>query len=168
MSLLKCGMCQKRMIDGVNHVYWFAPTPGAQAFRVMQRLCTDCLAVNVESLLTPEDADLLTCSACGINVEEDVYPIYVTWYTKGNSALRGSMALCEEHQLELKVRAANGATELPDRYIETPDQVVAQPAPPATVVYAALGRADYAKNRKQGFKGTVHRLMQETRDDGVS
>lgn len=150
MSLLKCAFCEKRCLAGVNHVYWFAPGRSGDVFRVRQRLCDDCLATNVGALLTDEGAETLTCSACGISVEDDVYPIYVTWYAKREGATRGAMALCEEHQLELKVRAAKDATQLEDRYIETPDQVVAGVTPHPSAVYAALGRTDVGRIHDKG------------------
>jgi hypothetical protein len=65
----------------------------------------------------------------------------VTWYPNKSDAQRGAMALCEEHQLELRVRASKDALDLPDRYVEPADQVVAAPAPPS-IVYDALGRRD--------------------------
>jgi NMD protein affecting ribosome stability and mRNA decay len=130
MSFLKCSFCGQRCVAGACHVYWFAPSRTGDVFRVRQRLCEDCLATNVVALLTPEDQEELTCSACGIDVEQDVYPIYVTWFVKQEGATRGAMALCEEHALEL-----------PDRYVEAPDRVVAS-AGPARDVFLAVGRPD--------------------------
>jgi hypothetical protein len=129
-------------MSGIAHVYWFAPSRDGDVFRVRQRLCEDCLAANVTALLTPPDAEELTCSACGISVDEDVFPIYLTWYVKREGAVRGAMALCEEHQLEIKVRAGKDALQLPDRAIETPDLGVAEIASHAAAVYSALGRRD--------------------------
>lgn len=141
MSFIPCSFCGKRNVGKLNHVYWFAPNREGEVFRVRQRLCEDCLAVNVGALLTPEDQELLTCSACGISVEDDVYPVYLTWYPEHKLAVRGAMALCEEHQLEIKVRASQGALELPDRYVEAPDRVVAAPTP-ALEAFRAVGRLD--------------------------
>lgn len=141
MSFLKCSYCGHRCVDGVAHVYWFAPSHGPDVFRVRQRLCYDCLATNVQALLTPADVEDLTCAACGISVEEDVFPVYLTYYVKGEEPTRGAMALCEEHQLEIKVRAAKDALDLPDRYIDSVDMATVA-AVPAPQVYSALGRQD--------------------------
>lgn len=134
------------MGPGWAHVYWFAPSRTGNVFRVRQRLCNDCYAVNVLALTTPPDVEELTCSACGIDVEDDVYPIYITCYVKGQEPFRGAMALCEEHQLELKVRADRDSLALPDRYLDTADAPVFQ-SPPAEAVYRALGRVDPRPNR---------------------
>lgn len=147
MSFLKCSYCGRRCTEGYAHVYWFAPTRSPEVFRVRQRLCYDCLATNVDALLTPDDAETLTCSACGISVEDDVYAVYVTYYRRGENAFRGAMALCEEHQLEIKVRAAKDASELPDRYVEAPDLAVATPVS-ATEALHALGRQDQVRRRR--------------------
>jgi NMD protein affecting ribosome stability and mRNA decay len=135
-------------------VYWFAPVRGSDVFRVRQRLCPDCVATNIEALLTPQDAESLTCSACGISVEDDVFPVYVTWYPEKSEAARGAMALCEEHQLELRVRASQDALELPDRYVELPDRIVAS-ATPATEVFKAVGRVDPGLRYRAAQKGVA-------------
>lgn len=147
MSFLRCSYCGRRCVDGVCHTYWFAPSRGPDVFRVRQRLCVDCVSTNVESLLTPPDAELLTCSACGISVEDDVYAVYVTCYRKGNDPVRGAMALCEPHQIELKARASKGSLELPDRLVDVPDLPVAT-TPSAPTVYASLGRLDPGLKRR--------------------
>jgi NMD protein affecting ribosome stability and mRNA decay len=149
MSFLKCSYCGNRCVDGVHHTYWFIPSRHADAFRVRQRLCSTCLAVNVDALLTPPDAETLTCSACGISVEDEVFPVYVTWYDGDKIAHRGAMALCEQHQLELKVRADMNALDLPDRYVEEVDRAVTAPLS-ATAIIHSVGRAD--PGRKHGHR----------------
>ena len=141
MSFIQCSFCERRNCGHLSHVYWFAPLRDSSVFRVRQRLCPDCLATNLEALLTPQESETLTCSACGISVEDDVWPIYVTWYPHKNEAQRGAMALCEEHNQELRVRAAQNALELPDQMVQIPDVVVATHLP-AEAVYASLGRVD--------------------------
>lgn len=135
------------MHGGVYYVYWFCPQPNGDRFSVRQRLCADCFAINVEAMLTPLDVDDLTCSACGISVESDVYPMYATWSTKGQDKTRGQMALCEDHQLELKARASKNSLVLEDRYINGPDIAVARGAPSTDAVYQALGRLDPGTRR---------------------
>jgi hypothetical protein len=142
MSLLKCGFCGKRCISGVHYVYWFAPSRVADVFRVRQRLCDDHLHLNVYALLTPESAETLTCSACGISVDDDVFPIYVTIWGKEKEPERGAMALCEEHQQELKVRAAMGATILEDRDAPSIEHIERESHVAAREVYTAMGRKD--------------------------
>lgn len=141
MSFLKCSYCGTRMHGAVYYVYWFAPPRDGGRFSYRQRLCTDCFAINVEALLTPDDVEDLTCSACGISVEMDVYPLYATWATKGTDKTRGQMALCEEHQLELKVRASKDALELPERYLDARDLAAIAPVS-AGATFQAVGRTD--------------------------
>jgi hypothetical protein len=155
MSLLRCAFCEKRCVTGVSHVYWFAPGRDGGVFRYRQRLCLACLAVNVLALTTPEDAETLTCSACGISVDDDVWPIYMTWYVKRGGATRGAMALCEQHQLEIKLRAAKDATPLEDRDIEARDSVVGKPMAPASDVFSSLGRIDPGLKRGPSDGGAL-------------
>lgn len=141
MSLIRCSYCGCRDCGDIAHVYWFAPVREADVLRVRQRLCPECVQANIESLLSPPDAESLTCPACGISTEDDVYPVYVTYYPSKSGAVRGAMALCEVHQLEVRLRASKDALDLPDRFVETPDQVVSEPAT-TSGVFRALGRRD--------------------------
>lgn len=52
------------------------------------------------------------------------------------------MALCEEHNLEMKVRASKDALTLEDRMIDAPDTRVAYPSPSGPATFTALGRLD--------------------------
>lgn len=155
MSFLKCGYCGHRCAEGVAHVYWFAPSRQGDVFRFRQRLCIDCLATNVTALASDEHVDELTCSACGISVEHDVFPIYFTYYLKGHEAERGAMALCEEHQHELKLRAAMGALELEDRYINEADARVteARPAPYVVSRMSSAGSTIPHRSAEDTFRG---------------
>lgn len=122
-------------------MYWFAPLRTGEVLRTRQRLCPDCLAANLEALLTPPEVDALTCSACGIDVEEDLHAVYVTYYPPKAGAVRGAMALCEEHALEVRVRARINALDLPDRMVEPADRVFSEPVS-VEATYRALGRVD--------------------------
>jgi hypothetical protein len=115
-------------------VYWFAPLRNGDVLRVRQRLCPDCVATNIEALLAPPDAETLTCGACGINVEDDLYAIYLTYYPPKAGPIRGAMALCEEHHLELRLRASMNSTVLEDRMLDAVDAVTMVPEPPTAVV----------------------------------
>jgi hypothetical protein len=141
VSFIPCSICARRNCGDLRHVYWFAPVRGADVLRVRQRLCPDCLAATVEALLTPPEAETLTCSACGISVEDDVFPIYLTWFPDKKKSERGAIALCEPHNVELRQRIQLGATVLPDRDIDPVDQVLAQPIS-AYAAFSALGRVD--------------------------
>jgi hypothetical protein len=115
-------------------VYWFAPLRNGDVLRVRQRLCPDCVAANIEALLAPLDAETLTCGACGISVEDDLYAFYLTYYPPKAGPVRGAMALCEEHHLELRLRASMNSTVLEDRMLDRVDALTMVAEPPATVV----------------------------------
>jgi len=51
------------------------------------------------------------------------------------------MALCEEHHLEVRVRASQDAVPLEDRFIDLADRIVASPTP-AIEAFRAVGRID--------------------------
>ena len=130
MSFVPCSYCERRHCGTLRHVYWFAPLRGDDVLRVRQRLCPDCYAANLVALLTPLDCETLTCSACGISIEDDVHAIYVTHYPNRDVAERGAMALCEVHFDELRERISRNALELPDRYLDETDVVSFDAAPP--------------------------------------
>jgi hypothetical protein len=154
VSFIPCSSCGRRNCGYLSHVYWFAPLRDASAFRVRQRLCPDCLSANLESLLSPLDGDVLTCPACGISTEDDVFPVYVTWYPPKADAQRGAMSLCEQHNLDVRLSASQGATELAERDIPLPDRPVAA-AVPASAVFSAIGRLD--PGLKHGPGGKLYR-----------
>jgi hypothetical protein len=109
--------------------------------RKRQRLCVECLQNYVISLITPDDAETLTCPACGISTEEDVQPIYVTYYSPKSAGEKGAMAFCASCAIEARLRACHNAEDLPDRYLDQGDRATF-PAPPATTVFRDIGRAD--------------------------
>lgn len=141
MSLLQCAAHGTRQPGPICHVYWFMPQLDGTTLRKRQRLCSDCLQTYVLSLLTPEDAETLTCPACGISTEQDVQPIYVTYYEPKAAGQKGAMAFCPSCAIETRLRACHNAEDLPDRYLDQGD-LVTFPAPPATTVFHDLGRPD--------------------------
>jgi hypothetical protein len=141
MSLLRCSMHDTRQPGRLSHVYWFMPMSDGTVLRKRQRLCHECLNLHVIELLTPEDAENLTCPACGISTEEDVSPVYVTYYPPGFEGVRGAMAFCDRCAIEARLRACHNADDLPDRLVDLPDQAVAQPVS-AEAAFRAIGRRD--------------------------
>jgi len=141
MSLLPCAAHGSRQPGPIAHVYWFMPQLDQTVLRKRQRLCQECLQNYVISLLTPEDAEFLTCPACGISTEQDVSPVYVTYYEPKMPGQKGAMAFCASCAIEARNRASHNAEDLPDRYLDQGDMVTF-PAAPAKVVFADLGRAD--------------------------
>lgn len=137
MSFIPCSYCGRRNCGALRHVYWFAPLRNAEVLRVRQRLCPDCLGANLSALLTPLESEALTCSACGIGVEDDVRAIYVTWYPDGKTLERGAIALCESHFQEMRERITLNALELPDRYLDETDLVSFRADPPVPLSYPA-------------------------------
>jgi hypothetical protein len=140
MSFIPCSACGHRNVGRLTHVYWFSPNHGEAAFRVRQRLCSGCLAERVTSWLSPEDAETLTCPACGISVEDQVFAVYVTYYEDPQQASRGAMSLCEQHYIHCINGATEGAMTLPDRYLEEPDRALTVPRPSADEVLHSMGR----------------------------
>lgn len=125
MSFIPCSVCGRRNVGYLAHTYWFAPNHGEAAFRVRQRLCSSCLQERVLGWLSPEDAESLTCPACGISVEDQVFAVYVTYYPSKGETARGAMSLCEPHYQTCINGATEGALTLPDRMIPEPDVLLA-------------------------------------------
>jgi hypothetical protein len=141
MSLLRCASHGTRQPGALNHVYWFMPQLDGTTLRKRQRLCTECFENYVLALLTPEDAETLTCPGCGISTEEDVQPIYLTYYPSKSPAVKGAMAFCTSCAIEARLRACHNADDLPDRFLDTRD-LTCFSSPSATEAFTDIGRRD--------------------------
>jgi hypothetical protein len=140
VNLLPCSGCRKRPTEKLSQVT-FAWNPEPQkrvAYR--QRLCQACFVERV--IVLDKEVPLagaLACAACGIDVEHDMSPIYMTAFIPGVGKYRLDIPMCEPDALIVRERAKENAELLPERDAQSRG-LEAAPGPDAQLtVWERLG-----------------------------
>jgi hypothetical protein len=140
MPLIPCSACRERPSEKLCQVTWaWNPRPRERlAYR--QRLCVGCFAQRVAPLDQPIPlTGALTCPSCGIDVEHDMEPVYVTSFIPGIGKHRMELPLCGPCAVEVRVRAQENAELLEERDPESRGLESAPSTAPQLTAWERLG-----------------------------
>jgi hypothetical protein len=73
----------------------------------------------------------MTCPGCGINTEDDMDAVYVTFIPKGQGKLQMDLPMCPSCAVPLRVWLQAGSEQLDDRSLEVRGQETAPNPRPA-------------------------------------